>query len=45
MLNESNAHELAQVAQEAGALVLRGQLQYPGPVTGDWETIVDQEGG
>ena len=37
MLNESNAQELAQIAEETGALVLRGQLQYPGPETGDWE--------
>ena len=37
MLNQSNAHELAQIADEVGALVLRGRLQYPGPETGDWE--------
>jgi hypothetical protein len=37
MLNESNAHELAQVAKESGALVMRGPLQYPGPETGNWE--------
>ena len=37
MLNKSNAHELAQIAKETGALVLRGQLRYPGPETGDWE--------
>ena len=48
MLNESNAHEITQIAEEVGALAFRGQLQYPGPVhsallrdadakTGDWE--------
>ena len=37
MLNESNAHELAQIAKETGALVFRGLLRYPGPETGDWE--------
>ena len=37
MLHPSNAHELAKIAIETGALVLRGQLRYPGPETGDWE--------
>jgi hypothetical protein len=37
MLNESNAHEPARVAKEAGAFVLRGQLQCPRPESGDWE--------
>ena len=37
MLNKSNAHELAQIAEEAGALVLQGHLQYPGLETGAWE--------
>ena len=37
MFQASNAHELAQVANEAGALILRGQLQYPGPETSDWQ--------
>jgi hypothetical protein len=37
MLTESNAHELAQIAKETGALVLSGQLQYTGPETGGWE--------
>ena len=32
MLNKSNAHELAQISAETGALVFRGQLGYPGPV-------------
>ena len=41
MLNKSNARELAEIAQEAGALVLRGQLQYPGPETGEWEIGTD----
>ena len=36
-LNESNAYELAELAEEVGALAFRGQLQYPGPETGDWE--------
>lgn len=31
MLNESNTHELAQIAKETGALVFRDQLSYPGP--------------
>ena len=26
MLNESNAHELAQIAKKVGALVFRGQI-------------------
>ncbi len=37
LLDESNAQELTQIARETGALVLRGQLRYPGPETGDWE--------
>ena len=37
MLNKSNTHELVQIAKETGAQVMRGQLQYPGPETGDWE--------
>ena len=37
MIQAQNAHELAQIAKETGALVLRGQLRYPGPETGDWE--------
>ena len=37
MPHSSNAHELAQIARETGALVFRGQLRYPGPETGDWE--------
>ena len=37
MLNASNAHELAQIAKETGALVFHGQLQYLGPETGDWK--------
>ncbi len=37
MLNESNAEELAEIAEEAGALAFRGQLQYPGRESGDWE--------
>lgn len=37
MLHPSNAHELAQIAEEAGALAFRGHLRYPGPETGDWE--------
>ena len=37
MLNQSNAHELARIAEETGALVLRGLLRYPGPETGEWE--------
>jgi hypothetical protein len=40
-LNESNATELAEVAEEVGALAFRGQLQYPGPETGDWELGTD----
>jgi hypothetical protein len=36
LVDESNASELAGIA-EVGALILRGQLQYPGPETGDWE--------
>jgi hypothetical protein len=35
MLNESNAQQLTQIAEEAGALAFRGQLRYPGPETGD----------
>ena len=41
MLNESNAQELTQIAEEVGALAFRGQLQYPGPETGDWEIGTD----
>ena len=37
MLNKSNAQELAEIAREAGAVVMRGQVQYPGPMTGEWE--------
>ena len=37
MLQPDSANELAQIAKEAGALVLHGQLKYPGPETGDWE--------
>jgi hypothetical protein len=40
-LNPSNAQELAQIARETGALVLRGPLQYPGPESGDWEVGAD----
>jgi hypothetical protein len=40
-LNESNAHELADVAEEVGALAFRGQLQYPGAEAGDWELDTD----
>jgi hypothetical protein len=36
-LNESNAKELAEIAEEIGALVLRGHRQHPGPETEDWE--------
>jgi hypothetical protein len=28
MLNESNAHELTQIAKEVGALALRGQFHH-----------------
>jgi hypothetical protein len=35
MLHSQNAHKLAQIAKEVGALVLRGQLQYLGLKTGD----------
>jgi hypothetical protein len=33
-LNDSNAEELAHIAEETGALVLRGWLRYP---SGDWQ--------
>ncbi len=41
MLNPANAQELAQIARETGARVLRGQLRYPGPDSGDWEIGAD----
>jgi hypothetical protein len=41
MLNETNAQELAQIAKDVGALVLHGQLRYPGPETGDWDVSSD----
>jgi hypothetical protein len=41
MRDESSAHELAQIAEEVGALAFRGQLRYPGPETGDWELGTD----
>jgi hypothetical protein len=33
MLNESNAQELTQIAEEVGALVLRGRVQRSGTNT------------
>ncbi len=36
-LNDANAEELAHLAGETGALVLRGWLRYPGPESGDWQ--------
>jgi rubrerythrin len=41
MLNDSNAEELAELAEDVGALAFRGQLQYPGPDTGEWELDSD----
>ena len=41
MLNEPNAQELAQIAEEVGAQAFRGRLQYPGPETGEWELDSD----
>jgi hypothetical protein len=41
MLDESKAQELAQIAEEVGALAFRGHLQFPGPESGDWELNTD----
>jgi type I restriction enzyme M protein len=35
--NVPNLSEIINIALEAGALVLRGQFQYPGPEIGNWE--------
>jgi hypothetical protein len=37
LVDESNASETARITEEVAALAFRGQLQYPGPETGDWE--------
>ena len=41
MLDQSNAHELAQIAEETGALFLQGTLDWPGSEQMGWQVGPD----